>query len=239
MKSPCSSESLPAGRTGYSVPRSLLGVRVSVALEVFRPAASPHKLARVRFILSRASASYRDPPRSPRFLWPGRSPTSGDEILPWSSSPLQRVSPGESACCPGSTRNAIPPRPFSDPRGFDPHRASRPCSMPHPLMGLLLPRAFPYRRPPASSSLADTLSMFLAPRSPLRPKPPRVCSMRRTLRALHPAAVRCSSSGCFTFQQPAALSSFSVRSYGSSFPLRGFSGSAPTSGHPNVSASSN
>lgn len=45
---------------------------------------------------------------------------------------------GESAFRLGSTRSAVPLRPFSDPWGFGPHHALRPCFMPLTLMGFLL-----------------------------------------------------------------------------------------------------
>jgi hypothetical protein len=112
----------------------------------------------------------------------GRNRDIGSWVPPMRFPTPSAYEHGESANRPGSTRNTIPPRPFSDPRGFDPHRASWPCSMPQTLMGFPLPKAFPSRRPPTGSSPEDTLSTF--PRSIRR-------TIRRALRALHPAAVRC------------------------------------------------
>jgi hypothetical protein len=100
-------------------------------------------------------AFYRDP----LGRYPVTSATASCDVGSWV--PPMRFpapsahEPGESACCPGSNRNTIPPRPFSDPRGFDPHRASWPCSMPQTLMGFLLPRAFPSRRLSPGSSPSE------------------------------------------------------------------------------------
>jgi hypothetical protein len=55
----------------------------------------------------------------------------------------------ESAYCSGSTRNAIPLRPFSDPWGFGPHHALQPCFMLLTLLGFYALQGF---SPPQNSS---------------------------------------------------------------------------------------
>jgi hypothetical protein len=52
----------------------------------------------------------------------------------------------------------LPPRPFSGPRGFDPHRTWQPCFMLHPLMGFSAPQGF---------SLPRTSCRLVACRFPL------------------------------------------------------------------------
>jgi hypothetical protein len=151
----------PLGSSGPRLPPSRSHV----------PGSSSHELP----------ASYRDPPGCHPFSSAAASCNLGSWVPPMRFPAPSAHQHGESAYRPGSTRNTIPPRPFSDPRGVDPHRAPWPCSMPQTLMGFSLPRAFPHRGPPPGSSPEDTLSAFL--RS-LRRAP------GRAPRAFHPAAVR-------------------------------------------------
>jgi hypothetical protein len=88
--------------------------------------------------------------------------------------------------CLGSIRSTVPPRPFSDPRGFDPHRALWPCFVPLTLLGLSLSKVFfPLVALPGSSP-GDTLSAFLLQLLPpasrcssLKAAPPGLCATRR------------------------------------------------------------
>jgi hypothetical protein len=186
MELPCSAESCSVGRTGYSVPRSPYGVAIKLTLGVFRPSPSPEAFTRLGFILSRASSLLQRPSRTlpshfHRSKLRRRFMGSSHEVLRPFSVQTRRVGK-----CSGSTRNAIPPRPFSDPRGFDPHRASWPCSMPQTLMGFPLLRAFPYHGPPPNSSPEDSLSTFARSFRRIPGRAPR---------ALHPAAIRSLSWG--------------------------------------------
>jgi hypothetical protein len=139
---PCSSESY--------YPRSVPAIRFAgPPFGVFRPWGLPSRdvprpLNAVRFILSRASAFHRDPNRVPPIrVRRAEARTSAIGILPWGSlsppaSPTRRV-----GVMPRFHPKRLPPRPFSGPRGFDPHRAWQPCLMLHPLMGFRSSRRFP------------------------------------------------------------------------------------------------
>lgn len=104
---------------------------------------SPEEFACLGFILSRASSLLQRPSRMPPNLprhgspWCGFMGSSHEVPCPFSVR-TRRV--GHRSV---STRNTIPPRPFSDPRGFDPHRASWPCFVPQTLMGFFSSRLFP------------------------------------------------------------------------------------------------
>jgi hypothetical protein len=79
----------------------------------------------------------------------------------------------ESAYCPGSTRNAIPLRPFSDPWGVSPHHALQPCFMLLTLLGFYALQGF---SPPQNSSRLVTW------RYPLDVSPSRSGTFRAVLR---------------------------------------------------------
>jgi hypothetical protein len=154
------SEYLHASRTDYSVPRSLSGVRpCGSAPEVFRLTRFPAH-SRRRFILPQTSTPLQRPngcrssPNHPQASNCARS-SSLEVLRPSSDKSYASRTQGYE-----SLRSAIPPRPFSDPRGLDPHVTARPCFMPMPLMGFLLFRAFPHHRPRPSSSPGDTLPTF-------------------------------------------------------------------------------
>jgi hypothetical protein len=107
-----------ASRTGYSVPRSLLGVATN---------GSPSRFSGPRLSPSskddgssshRLQLFYRDPFRHRLLPLPTANRERLRKLLPWGSAPLQRTSTSDSARCRGSTPDANPPRPFSDPRGI-------------------------------------------------------------------------------------------------------------------------
>jgi hypothetical protein len=79
----------------------------------------------------------------------------------------------ESAYRFGSTRNAIPLRPFPDPWGLDPHHALQPCFM---LLTLLGFQALQGKSPPQNSSRLVTW------RYPLDVSPSRPGAFRAVLR---------------------------------------------------------
>jgi len=86
----------------------------------------------------------------------------------------------------GSTRSTVPPRPFSDPRGLDPHRALWPCFVPLTLLGFSLSKVFFPRVALPGSSPGDTLSTFFLQLLPpasrcssLKAAPSGLCATRR------------------------------------------------------------
>lgn len=134
----CPSKYLSSQRTGYLVPRSLLGLSaLAVTLEVFR--CEP---GRPRFhATDRPSTDLAPLQRLSRLLASvlrsedRRVSASSLEVL----RPFSVFDAPESTCslrsCPVSTPNVVPPRPFSGPRGVDPRARSQPCFVLLTLMG--------------------------------------------------------------------------------------------------------
>jgi hypothetical protein len=79
-------------------------------------------------------------------------------VLPWGSLPLQRTNAVNRRSCSDPTRSAIPLRPFADPWGFDPHRASRPCFVPLTLLGFSALQGLLSRTTLPGSSPGETLT---------------------------------------------------------------------------------
>ena len=145
-------------------------VLLSPTLEVFRLAPSPLDLTRAVHPLSDFSPLQRPfgcrplPPQAASCSL--RSEASSHEVLRpssvrpwrvgWNPAPLSPALPNRF----GSSRSTIPPRPFSGPRGVDPHHALRPCFMPLTLLGFLLSRVSTPRAVLPGSSPGETLSAF-------------------------------------------------------------------------------
>jgi len=86
-----------------------------------------------------------------------------------------------------------PPRPFSDPRGFNPHSTPRPYCMPLSLIGFLPFKAFPLRRTLLASSTRVTFSAFPPFIRRLRARTLKVFFLRKTVThsgVLHPLPAR-------------------------------------------------
>ena len=138
-------------------------VLLSPTLEVFRLAPSPLDLTRAVHPLSDFSPLQRPIRCRPLPLRTAScsrcSEASSHEVLRPSNAQARRIGLSDftSTGCPasapsnrfGSHRSTIPPRPFSGPRGVDPHHALWPCFVPLTLLGFFALQGF---HPPHSSS---------------------------------------------------------------------------------------
>lgn len=176
MELPCLSEYSSACRTGYSVHRSLLGIcpREKACPRGLPARAVPARTTVSRTgILSQTSISFRDTLGRPPYWFTSGEPPDHQGAPPMRFSAPPALKRSESACCSGSTRNAIPLRPFSDPWGFSPHHAPQPCFMLLTLLGFYTLQGI---SPPQNSSRLVTW------RYPLDVSPSRSGAFRAVLR---------------------------------------------------------
>jgi len=172
MRSLCLSEFFDARRTGYLVPRNLPRCWLSP-----HPRSIPTRAFPTQFDSSGSSSLRLQPPSETHQVaalsrrqqqaahavrWPPPLRFSAPPASKHSESASHRSSDLSAAQRHlGSTRSTVPPRPFSDPRGFNPHHALWPCFVPLTLLGFLLSKAFFLTVALPDSSSGDTLSTFL------------------------------------------------------------------------------